>query len=153
LFNAGIRPAINVGISVSRVGGNAQIKSMKKVAGTLKLDQALYRELEAFSKFGGDLDAATKNVIDKGARNVEILKQAQYSPFSVEKQVAIIYLGTQGLLKNVAVKNVKAFEEHFLLEMENKYADILAEFKKGNLPEDGLKKMVELANGIATQHK
>jgi F-type H+-transporting ATPase subunit alpha len=153
LFNAGIRPAINVGISVSRVGGNAQIKSMKKVAGTLKLDQALYRELEAFSKFGGDLDAATKNVIDKGARNVEILKQAQYSPFSVEKQVAIIYLGTQGLLKNVAVKNVKAFEEHFLLEMENKYADILAEFKKGNLPEDGLKKMVELANGIATQYK
>jgi F-type H+-transporting ATPase subunit alpha len=135
------------------VGGNAQIKSMKKVAGTLKLDQALYRELEAFSKFGGDLDAATKNVIDKGARNVEILKQAQYSPFSVEKQVAIIYLGTQGLLKNVAVKNVKAFEEHFLLEMENKYADILAEFKKGNLPEDGLKKMVELANGIATQYK
>jgi F-type H+-transporting ATPase subunit alpha len=153
LFNAGIRPAINVGISVSRVGGNAQIKSMKKVAGTLKLDQALYRELEAFSKFGGDLDAATKNVIDKGARNVEILKQAQYSPFSVEKQVAIIYLGTQGLLKNVAVKNVKAFEEHFLLEMENKHTDILAEFKKGNLPEDGLKKMVELANGIATQYK
>lgn len=97
LFNAGIRPAINVGISVSRVGGNAQIKSMKKVAGTLKLDQALYRELEAFSKFGGDLDAATKSVIDKGARNVEILKQGQYQPVSVEKQVAIIYLGTQGL--------------------------------------------------------
>ena len=107
LFNAGIRPAINVGISVSRVGGNAQIKSMKKVAGTLKLDQALYRELEAFSKFGGDLDAATKNVIDKGARNVEILKQPQYSPFAVEKQVAIIYLGTKGLLKDVAVKNSK----------------------------------------------
>jgi len=109
LFNQGIRPAINVGISVSRVGGNAQIKSMKKVSGTLKLDQALYRELEAFSKFGGDLDAATKNVIDKGARNVEILKQPQYTPFTVEKQVAIIYLGTQGLLKDVAVKNVKAF--------------------------------------------
>jgi F-type H+-transporting ATPase subunit alpha len=104
LFNAGIRPAINVGISVSRVGGNAQIKSMKKVSGTLKLDQALYRELEAFSKFGGDLDASTKLVIDKGARNVEILKQAQYSPFSVEKQVAIIYLGTQGLLRQVPVK-------------------------------------------------
>ncbi|MEI9956422.1 MAG: hypothetical protein WDM90_09010 [Ferruginibacter sp.] len=103
---------------------------MKKVAGTLKLDQALYRELEAFSKFGGDLDAATKNVIDKGARNVEILKQAQYSPFSVEKQVAIIYLGTQGLLKDVAVKNVKAFEEHFLMEMENKYPEILADFKR-----------------------
>src|SRR5258705_1186060 len=153
LFNAGIRPAINVGISVSRVGGNAQIKSMKKVAGTLKLDQALYRELEAFSKFGGDLDAATKNVIDKGARNVEILKQLQYSPMSVEKQVAIIYLGTQGLLREVAVKHVKAFEEHFLMEMENKYPELLAEFKKGNLPEDGLKKMTELANGLVAQYK
>jgi F-type H+-transporting ATPase subunit alpha len=153
LFNAGIRPAINVGISVSRVGGNAQIKSMKKVAGTLKLDQALYRELEAFSKFGGDLDAATKNVIDKGARNVEVLKQLQYSPMSVEKQVAIIYLGTQGLLRGVAVKNVKAFEEHFLMEMENKYPEVLAEFKKGSLPEDGLKKMTELAAGLAPQYK
>ena len=108
LFNSGIRPAINVGISVSRVGGNAQIKSMKKVAGTLKLDQALYREMEAFSKFGGDLDAATKLVIDKGARNVEILKQPQYSPVPVERQVAIIYLGTQGLLRAVAVKKVKS---------------------------------------------
>ncbi len=153
LFNAGIRPAINVGISVSRVGGNAQIKSMKKVAGTLKLDQALYRELEAFSKFGGDLDAATKNVIDKGARNVEILKQAQYTPFSVEKQVAIIYLGTQGLLKEVAVKNVKAFEDHFLLEMENKYPEILAEFKKGVLNDDSLKKMTELVAGLTPQYK
>ena len=153
LFNAGIRPAINVGISVSRVGGNAQIKSMKKVAGTLKLDQALYRELEAFSKFGGDLDAATKSVIDKGARNVEILKQAQYSPFSVEKQVAIIYLGTQGLLREVAVKKVKAFEEHFLMEMDNKLPNVLAEFKKGNLPEDGLKQMVELAKGLMPQYK
>jgi len=153
LFNAGIRPAINVGISVSRVGGNAQIKSMKKVAGTLKLDQALYRELEAFSKFGGDLDAATKNVIDKGARNVEILKQAQYSPFSVEKQVAIIYLGTQGLLREVAVKNVKAFEEHFLMEMENKYPEILAEFKKGNLADESLKKVAELAKGLTAQYK
>jgi len=153
LFNAGIRPAINVGISVSRVGGNAQIKSMKKVAGTLKLDQALYRELEAFSKFGGDLDAATKNVIDKGARNVEILKQLQYSPMSVEKQVAIIYLGTQGLIKDVAVRRVKEFEEHFLLEMENKLPDVLAEFKKGNLPEDGLKRMVDLAKGLAPAYK
>ncbi len=153
LFNAGIRPAINVGISVSRVGGNAQIKSMKKVAGTLKLDQALYRELEAFSKFGGDLDAATKNVIDKGARNVEILKQLQYSPMSVEKQVAMIYLGTQGLLKDVAVKNVKAFEELFLLEMENKYPEILAEFKKGNLPQDALNKVTDLAKGLAVQYK
>src|SRR6188768_3781951 len=153
LFNAGIRPAINVGISVSRVGGNAQIKSMKKVAGTLKLDQALYRELEAFAKFGGDLDAATKNVIDKGSRNVEILKQLQYSPMSVEKQVAIIYLGTQGVIKEVAVKNVKAFEEHFLLELENKYPEVLADFKKGGLPEDGLKKVAELAKGIIPQYK
>ena len=153
LFNAGIRPAINVGISVSRVGGNAQIKSMKKVAGTLKLDQALYRELEAFSKFGGDLDAATKSVIDKGARNVEILKQPQYSPVPVEKQVAIIYLGTQGLLQQVSVNKVKAFEEQFLVEMENKFPEILGEFKKGNLPEDGLKKMVELAKGIMPGYK
>jgi F-type H+/Na+-transporting ATPase subunit alpha len=153
LFNAGIRPAINVGISVSRVGGNAQIKSMKKVAGTLKLDQALYRELEAFSKFGGDLDAATKNVIDKGARNVEILKQLQYSPMSVEKQVAIIYLGTQGLIRDVAVKNVKAFEEHFLVEMEKKLPDVLAEFKKGNLADASIARMVELAKNIIPAYK
>jgi F-type H+-transporting ATPase subunit alpha len=153
LFNAGIRPAINVGISVSRVGGNAQIKSMKKVSGTLKLDQALYRELEAFSKFGGDLDAATKSVIDKGARNVEILKQPQYTPFSVEKQVAIIYLGTQGLLRDVPVRRVKEFEAHFLTEMENKLPEVLAEFKKGNLPEDGLNKMVELAKNLMPAYK
>ncbi|MBX3256947.1 MAG: F0F1 ATP synthase subunit alpha [Chitinophagaceae bacterium] len=153
LFNAGIRPAINVGISVSRVGGNAQIKSMKKVAGTLKLDQALYRELEAFSKFGGDLDAATKSVIDKGARNVEILKQPQYSPFSVEKQVAIIYLGTQGALRDVPVNKVKEFEELFLLEMENKLPEVLAEFKRGNLPEEGIKKMTELAKGLMSRYK
>jgi F-type H+/Na+-transporting ATPase subunit alpha len=153
LFNAGIRPAINVGISVSRVGGNAQIKSMKKVAGTLKLDQALYREMEAFSKFGGDLDAATKLIIDKGARNVEILKQPQYSPFTVEHQVAIIYLGTQGLLRPVKVSKVREFEEHFLMEMDNKLPDVLAEFKKGNLPDDGVRRMVELANGIIPQYK
>ncbi len=153
LFNAGIRPAINVGISVSRVGGNAQIKSMKKVAGTLKLDQALYREMEAFSKFGGDLDPATKLVLDKGARNVEILKQAQYSPFSVEKQVAIIYLGTQGLLRDVPVRRVKEFEEHFLMEMDNKLPDVLTQFKKGNLPEEGINKMVELANSLIPQYK
>ena len=153
LFNAGIRPAINVGISVSRVGGNAQIKSMKKVSGTLKLDQALYREMEAFSKFGGDLDAATKAVLDKGARNVEILKQNQYAPFSVEKQVAIIYLGTQGLLSAVPVRKVKEFEEHFLTEMENKLPEVLAEFKKGNLPEDGMKKMVDMAKGLMEAYK
>jgi F-type H+-transporting ATPase subunit alpha len=153
LFNAGIRPAINVGISVSRVGGNAQIKSMKKVAGTLKLDQALYREMEAFSKFGGDLDAATKVVLDKGSRNVEILKQAQYSPYSVEKQVAIIYLGTNNLVRDVPVKNMKAFEEAFIREMELKMPDLLAEFKKGNLPEDGLAKMVKMAQDMILQYK
>jgi F-type H+-transporting ATPase subunit alpha len=153
LFNAGIRPAINVGISVSRVGGNAQIKSMKKVAGTLKLDQALYRELEAFAKFGGDLDAATKNVIDKGSRNVEILKQPQYSPYTVEKQVAMIYLGTNNLIREVAVKNVKAFEEAFLRELEIKHPDVLTEFKKGNLPEEGINKMVKLAQDLIPQYK
>ena len=152
LFNSGIRPAINVGISVSRVGGNAQIKSMKKVAGTLKLDQALYREMEAFSKFGGDLDPATKLIIDKGARNVEILKQPQYSPVTVEHQVAIIYLGTQGLLRQVPVRKIKEFEEHFLLEMDNKLPDVLAEFKKGNLPDDGVKRMVDLANNLIPQY-
>jgi F-type H+/Na+-transporting ATPase subunit alpha len=148
LFNAGIRPAINVGISVSRVGGNAQIKSMKKVSGTLKLDQAQYRELEAFSKFGGDMDAATKQTIDKGVRNVEILKQPQFSPYTVEKQVAVIYLGTNGLLREVPVKNVRAFEEAFLHEMDVRLPEVLAEFKKGNLPEDGIKKMVALANEL-----
>ncbi|QJB33963.1 F0F1 ATP synthase subunit alpha [Chitinophaga oryzae] len=148
LFNAGVRPAINVGISVSRVGGNAQIKSMKKVSGTLKLDQAQYREMEAFSKFGGDLDAATKAVIDKGARNVEILKQAQFSPLPVEKQVAMIYLGTNGLLRDVPVKQVRAFEEAFLNEMQVRLPDVLGEFKKGNLPEDGIKKMITLANEL-----
>jgi F-type H+-transporting ATPase subunit alpha len=141
LFNAGIRPAINVGISVSRVGGK------------LKLDQALYRELEAFSKFGGDLDAATKSVIDKGARNVEILKQLQYSPMTVENQVAIIYLGTQGLLREVAVKNVKEFEAHFLTEMANKLPDVLAEFKKGQLNDASLTKMTDLAKSLMPQYK
>ena len=153
LFNAGIRPAINVGISVSRVGGNAQIKSMKKWQATLKLDQALYREMEAFSKFGGDLDAATKSILDKGARNVEVLKQPQFSPYAVEKQVAIIYLGTNGLMSSVPVKNIREFEEQFLLEMENKLPEVLADFKKGNLPEDGIKKMVELAKEIMHNFK
>jgi len=153
LFNAGIRPAINVGISVSRVGGNAQIKSMKKVAGTLKLDQALYREMEAFSKFGGDLDASTRLIIDKGARNVEILKQPQYSPVKVEDQVAIIYLGTQGLLREVAVKKMKEFESHFLLEMKNKLPEALAEFKKGVLNDGSIKQMVDIANGLIPQYK
>lgn len=136
LFNAGVRPAINVGISVSRVGGNAQIKSMKKVAGTLKLDQAQYRELEAFSKFGSDLDAATKSVLDKGARNVEILKQGQFSPLSVEKQVAIVYLGTKGLLNKVPVNKVREFEAEFHQFMETKHSNTLAELKKGNFNDD-----------------
>lgn len=145
LFLAGIRPAINVGISVSRVGGNAQIKSMKKVSGTLKLDQALYRELEAFSKFGGDLDAATKTVIDKGARNVEILKQPQFSPYRVEQQVAIIYLGTNNLLRDVPVNRVREFEDAFLREMDTQFPEIMAEFKAGALNDASIAKMTKLA--------
>ncbi|SDM55429.1 F-type H+-transporting ATPase subunit alpha [Daejeonella rubra] len=133
LFNAGVRPAINVGISVSRVGGNAQIKSMKKVAGTLKLDQAQYRELEAFSKFGSDLDAATKSVLDKGARNVELLKQAQFSPEAVEKQVAILYVGTKNLMRNVPVNKVKAFEFEFIQQLEQRYPEVLQGLKAGKL--------------------
>ena len=131
LFNAGIRPAINVGISVSRVGGNAQIKSMKKVAGTLKLDQAQYRELEAFSKFGSDLDTATKAVLDKGARNVEILKQNEGSPLTVEEQIAIIYCGTKGLLSKVPVNKVKVFEEEYLGFLKAKHTDTLQALKAG----------------------
>ncbi|WDF56246.1 F0F1 ATP synthase subunit alpha [Mucilaginibacter sp. KACC 22063] len=131
LFNAGIRPAINVGISVSRVGGNAQIKSMKKVAGTLKLDQAQYRELEAFSKFGSDLDAATKNVIDKGARNVEVLKQGQYAPVSVEKQIAIIYAGTKNLMRQVPVNKIKEFESEYTSQLEMRHPETLAALKAG----------------------
>jgi F-type H+-transporting ATPase subunit alpha len=131
LFNSGIRPAINVGISVSRVGGNAQIKSMKKVAGTLKLDQAQYRELEAFSKFGSDLDAATKSVLDKGSRNTEILKQPQFTPFRVEQQIAIIYLGTKNLLRSVPVNKVNEFEREFLDAMERKHKPTLDALKAG----------------------
>jgi F-type H+-transporting ATPase subunit alpha len=130
LFNAGIRPAINVGISVSRVGGNAQIKSMKKVAGTLKLDQAQYRELEAFSKFGSDLDAATKAVLDKGARNVEILKQAQFSPFTVEEQIAILYIGTKNLANKVPVNKMKEFEKDFLNQLKTRFPQVLKGLNK-----------------------
>src|SRR3984885_4802686 len=133
LFNSGVRPAINVGISVSRVGGNAQIKSMKKVAGTLKLDQAQYRELEAFSKFGSDLDASTKNVLDKGARNVEMLKQGQYSPVTVEKQVAMIYLGTKNLMRSVPVNKVREFEEEYTTQLEQRHPETLAALKAGKL--------------------
>jgi len=136
LFNSGVRPAINVGISVSRVGGNAQIKSMKKVAGTLKLDQAQYRELEAFSKFGSDLDAATKSVLEKGARNVEILKQGQFSPLSVEKQVAIIYCGTKGLLRNVPLNKVREFEAEYLQILEQKHKAVLNDLRAGKLTDE-----------------
>lgn len=136
LFNSGIRPAINVGISVSRVGGNAQIKSMKKVAGTLKLDQAQYRELEAFSKFGSDLDAATKSVLDKGARNTEILKQGQFQPYRVEQQIAIIYLGTKNLLRSVPVNKVREFEKEFLDTMERKHKATLDQLKAGQFNDE-----------------
>jgi F-type H+-transporting ATPase subunit alpha len=142
LFNAGVRPAINVGISVSRVGGNAQIKSMKKVAGTLKLDQAQYRELEAFSKFGSDLDAATKSVLDKGARNVELLKQAQFSPETVEKQVAILYIGTKNLMRNVPVNKVKEFEHEFIQQIEQRHPEVLQGLKAGKL-DDSITSVLE----------
>jgi len=136
LFNSGIRPAINVGISVSRVGGSAQIKSMKKVAGTLKLDQAQYRELEAFAKFGSDLDAATMSVLNKGARNVEILKQNEGSPLPVEEQVAIIYCGSTGILNNIPVNKIKEFETAFLNYMRNKHQDSLDTLRTGKLNPD-----------------
>jgi F-type H+-transporting ATPase subunit alpha len=151
LFNSGIRPAINVGISVSRVGGSAQIKPMKKVAGTLKLDQAQYRELEAFSKFGSDLDAATKAVLDKGARNVEVLKQGQYSPVTVEKQVAIIYLGTKGLLQKVPVDRVGEFEFAFLAKMDERYSDVLDNFRKGKYDKADLAKVEALADELSSR--
>ncbi|MBE9518774.1 MAG: F0F1 ATP synthase subunit alpha [Bacteroidetes bacterium] len=153
LFNAGVRPAINVGISVSRVGGNAQIKSMKKIAGTLKLDQAVYRELEAFSKFGSDLDAATKAVLDKGSKNVEILKQAQYSPMAVEKQIAIIYCGTQGLLSDIPLEKVKEFETEFLEYMELKHKDVLAALAQGKLSDDITGTIVDVAKEIVEKFK
>jgi F-type H+-transporting ATPase subunit alpha len=136
LFNAGIRPAINVGISVSRVGGNAQIKSMKKIAGTLKLDQAQFRELEAFAKFGSDLDAATKAVLDKGRKNVEILKQGQYSPFPVEKQIAIIYCGTRGLLSGIKINQVSDFQNEYLDILEMKHKKELQQLAQGKLTDE-----------------
>jgi len=136
LFNAGIRPAINVGISVSRVGGNAQIKSMKKVAGTLKLDQAQYSELQAFAKFGSDIDAATQAILDKGARNVEILKQPQYTPFKVENQIAIIYCGTKGLLQKIPIRRIADFEAEYLLNLSENHASVLEKLKKGNFDDE-----------------
>ena len=137
-----------MGISVSRVGGNAQIKSMKKIAGTLKLDQAQFRELEAFSKFGSDLDAATKDVLDKGSRNVEILKQAQYSPLSVEKQIAIIYCGTKGLLGKLPIHKIAEFETQFLYRMETERKDILDSLRKGEIVDDHLKAIEEMASSL-----
>jgi F-type H+-transporting ATPase subunit alpha len=136
LFNSGVRPAINVGISVSRVGGSAQIKSMKKVAGTLKLDQAQYRELEAFAKFGSDLDAATTMIIEKGRRNVEILKQGLNQPMLVEHQIAIIYCGTKGLLNEISLDKIKSFEEDFLNFIKKENAHILTAIKEGKLSEE-----------------
>lgn len=153
LFNSGVRPAINVGISVSRVGGKAQIKSMKKIAGTLKLDQAQYRELEAFSKFGSDLDATTKAVLDKGARNVEILKQPQYTPMPVEEQVAIIYCGTNGLLQKVPVDKVRDFESEYLYFLRTNHADLLANLKAGKLIDADLLILRQVASDIAAKYE
>lgn len=149
LFNSGVRPAINVGISVSRVGGNAQIKSMKKVAGTLKLDQAQFRELEAFAKFGSDLDASTKLTIERGRRNLEILKQPQFSPVKVEDQVAIIYAATNGLLDTVPVNRVREFEKEFGQVMNSRYPDVLKALKAGKLEDSGTKAIREVAKDVA----
>lgn len=153
LFNAGVRPAINVGISVSRVGGNAQIKSMKKVAGTLKLDQAQFRELEAFAKFGSDLDAATMNVISKGQRNVEILKQAQNDPFTVEDQIAIVYAGSKNLLRDVPVAKVKEFERDFLEMMNAKHRDSLDSLKAGKLTDEIIDVITTVAADLSAKYK
>ena len=152
LFNSGVRPAINVGISVSRVGGSAQIKSMKKVAGTLKLDQAQYRDLEAFAKFGSDLDAATTAVLEKGKRNVEILKQDQYSPVAVEKQVAMMYLGSKGLLSQVPVDKVKEFEEVFLTSLEQRFPETLETFKAGKITPEATSTVENLAAELSAQY-
>ena len=151
LFNAGVRPAINVGISVSRVGGSAQIKSMKKVAGTLKLDHAQYRELEAFSKFGSDMDATTMAILDKGRKNVELLKQAQYSPVPVAKQVAIIYCGTNGLMKNVPVAKIAEFETAFLNEMELSHKDVLEAIGDGRIDDMITKTITNVATQVSLQ--
>ena len=150
LFNEGVRPAINVGISVSRVGGNAQVKAMKKIAGTLKIDQAQYRELEAFSKFGGDMDSVTEMVIDKGRKNAQLLIQPQHAPMPVEEEIAVIYCGTQGLLRNVELKHVAEFEKMFLEVLRSKYRkDVLDELRKGVLDENVSKLLEEVALDVA----
>ena len=154
LFNRGIRPAINVGISVSRVGGNAQIKSMKKVAGTLKIDQAQFRELESFTKFGGDIDPVTARVIDKGRKNEQLLIQPQYSPMAVEEEVAIIFCGTKGLLENVPLEKVSEFEKLFLQLIRAKYQkEVLDVIKAGQLTDDVVEKLTECAKEIASRYK
>ena len=152
LFNSGVRPAINVGISVSRVGGNAQIKAMKKVSGTLKLDQAQFRELEAFAKFGSDLDAVTLNVIEKGRRNVEILKQAQNDPFKVEDQVAIIYAGSKNLLRAVPVNKVKEFETEYIEFLRAKHSDVLATLKSGKLTDEVTNTLTAVAKELSSKY-
>jgi F-type H+-transporting ATPase subunit alpha len=153
LFNSGVRPAINVGISVSRVGGNAQVKAMKKIAGTLKVDQAQYRELEAFSKFGSDLDASTLAILNKGAKNVEILKQGQYAPVPIEKQIAIIYCGTMGLLKDVPVNKVKEFENEYLEYLDLKHRDILDLLSEGTLNNDITNVLEKTALDLVSKYK
>lgn len=153
LFNSGIRPAINVGISVSRVGGNAQIKAMKKVSGTLKLDQAQFRELEAFAKFGSDLDAATKLTIERGRRNLEILKQPQFSPVSVAEQVAIIYCATNGLLDNVPVSEVRTFEKDFLRTMRAQHQDTLNALLAGKLDDETTGVIKQVARELSARYK
>ena len=153
LFNQGVRPAINVGISVSRVGGSAQIKSMKKVAGTLKLDQAQFRELEAFAKFGSDLDAATLNVIEKGRRNVEILKQGQNDPYTVEDQVAIIFAGSKNLLRDVPVNKVKEFEKDFLEFLNAKHRDVLDALKAGKLTDEVTDTLTAVCKDLSSKYK
>ncbi|WP_411029440.1 F0F1 ATP synthase subunit alpha [Spongiimicrobium sp. 3-5] len=153
LFNQGVRPAINVGISVSRVGGSAQIKSMKKVAGTLKLDQAQFRELEAFAKFGSDLDAATLNVIEKGRRNVEILKQAQNDPFTVEDQVAIIFAGSKNLLRDVPVEQIKGFERDFIEYLNTKHRDVLDTLKAGKLTDEVTDTLTAVCKDLASKYQ
>ncbi|HAH33673.1 MAG TPA: F0F1 ATP synthase subunit alpha [Flavobacteriaceae bacterium] len=153
LFNSGVRPAINVGISVSRVGGNAQIKSMKKVSGTLKLDQAAYRELEAFAKFGSDLDAATLNVIEKGKRNVEILKQNENTPFTVEDQIAIIYAGSKNLLRDVPVEKVKEFERDYIELLNAQHRGMLDTLKSGKLTDEVIATLTSVAADLSAKYR
>lgn len=153
LFNSGVRPAINVGISVSRVGGNAQVKAMKKVAGTLKVDQAQYRELEAFAKFGSDLDASTRSILNKGAKNVEILKQGQYAPMKLGNQIAIIYCGTQGLLRNVPVEKVKEFEKEFHEILELRHPELLEKLEGGVIDDEITSVIKELAADLSAKYE